>query len=85
MNMFRILSGKVEGRLDRVSAYLITCAWLHNFIIWEDKPFGMPHTSLEEEIEVLDITPHQNAPFGMGYLPVVPNEKFEIFDGISYT
>jgi hypothetical protein len=85
VNMFHLLSGKVEGRLDRMSAYLIACARLHNFIIREDKSFGMPYTSLEDEMEQLDITPHQNAPFGMDYLPVVPNEEFDIFGGISYT
>ena len=32
----------------------------------------------------LEITPHNNVPFGMIYLPNVPNEEFEIYNGISY-
>ena len=52
-------SVKVEGRLDRVSTYVIACARLNNVIIMEDIPFGMPCTSLEEEMEQQEITTHQ--------------------------
>ena len=36
-------------------------------------------------MEKLGITPLKNAPFGMSYLPVVPTDDFEMYDGISYT
>jgi hypothetical protein len=36
---FGILSGKVGGSMERVSAILTACAQLHNFIIKEDGPF----------------------------------------------
>jgi hypothetical protein len=26
------------------------------------------------------ITEHKDAPYGMSYLPVVPNEEFEVYD-----
>ena len=47
MNMFRILSGKIEGRMDRVSVILMACARLHNFLIHEDRPFGGSIQSVE--------------------------------------
>jgi hypothetical protein len=40
VNIFCILSGKIEGRLDRVPPISIACVRLHNYIIQEDKPFG---------------------------------------------
>ena len=45
----------------------------------------LDYASVEEEIEQQDFTPYHNAPIGMFYLPVVPNDKFEIYEGISYT
>ena len=37
VNMFHILSGKIEGRIDRVSATLMACARLHNCILHEER------------------------------------------------
>ena len=85
VNVFQILSGKIKGRLGRVSGILIACARLHNFIIREDRSFGMTGKIVEEEMEQLDITPVPNAPFPISYLPVVPNEEYEVFDRISHT
>jgi hypothetical protein len=36
-------------------------------------------------MEALHITPNSNAPLGMLFLPVVPDEEFEAFPGISRT
>ena len=58
--------------MDRVTAILTACARLHNFIIQQDGPF---------EVLDSDVVPHANAPLGMGYLPVVPDETFEAYDG----
>jgi hypothetical protein len=85
VNMFRILRGKIEGRLDMASAIIIACARLHNFIIQEDKPFRNTFELVQEEMEEYGITAHKDAPYGMSYLPVVPNEDFEEYEGISYT
>jgi len=76
VNKFRILSGKIEGSLDRVTAILTACARLHNYIIQEDGPF---------ETKADDIVAHSSAPLGMGYLPVVPDETFEVYNGVSRT
>jgi hypothetical protein len=57
LNMFCILSGKIEGRMDSVSAILMTCARLHNFILQQERPFGKALVSVKEEMEQLDITP----------------------------
>jgi len=80
VNMFRILSGKYE-----VCAILIARARLHIFIIQHDRPFGYSYASVEEEMDHLCITTHKDAPYGMSFLPVVPNKEFEVYGGISYT
>jgi len=85
VNKFRILSGKIVGSMERVSAILTACARLHNFIIQNDGPFEAVYSSVEEEMESLSITPNPSAPLGMSYLPVVPNEEFVPYSGISYT
>ena len=36
-------------------------------------------------MEQYDIIAHKDAPYGMSYLPVVPDDEFEMYDGISYT
>lgn len=76
VNKFRILNGKIEGSLDRVTAILTACARLHNYIIGEDGPF---------EAKADDVVPHPSAPLGLGYLPVVPDETFEVYNGVSRT
>ena len=70
--------------MDRASAILIACARLHNYIICEDRPFGDTF-ELESIQNEDDIEPHPNAPLGMTYLPVVPNDEFEKFNGVSRT
>jgi hypothetical protein len=37
VSKFRILNGKIEGSLERISSVLLARAWLHNFIICEDE------------------------------------------------
>lgn len=85
VNKFRILSGKVLGSLNRVSAILTACARLHNFIIREDCPSLPLATSVEEEARRHEIKAHPSAPLGMSYLPVVPDEEFEVYPGVSHT
>ena len=81
---FCILSGAIAGSLNRASAILIACACLHNFIIRQVKPFGNIFEHLPDEIDELDgIATHPNAPLGMTYLPVVPNDDFQKYYGIS--
>ena len=52
VNKFRILSGKVGGSMDRVSAVLIACAQLHNFIIREKGQVAieMEYASVEDKM-----------------------------------
>jgi hypothetical protein len=85
VNKFRILSGKINGSIDRVSAILMACVRLHNYIIQEDGPFECNSISVEDEIDRLQITPNTAAPLGMSYLPVVPDENFVSVTGVSYT
>ena len=79
---FGILSGKVGGSVERVSAILIACARLHNFIIREDGPFDCEFSLVMEEYDSYDITPDPAAPLGMSYLPIVPDEEFQAYPGI---
>jgi len=85
-NKFRILKGCVLGSLDRVTSIVMACARLHNYIIAMDGPNDV----LDEVVEggedpEFAIVAHPDAPLGMSYLPVVPNDEWEKFDGISYT
>ncbi|KAL3793421.1 hypothetical protein HJC23_001869 [Cyclotella cryptica] len=89
VNKFRILSGKINGRLSRVSAILTACARLHNYIIQRDGPcdemtVGM---STSEEETFLQIRPDNTAPLGMSYLPTIPDASyiFDTKDGNSHT
>ncbi|KAL7554114.1 hypothetical protein ACHAWF_017515 [Thalassiosira exigua] len=83
---FGILNGKIEGSLDRVTAILTACARLHNFIIQVDGPFDTKdYTSIEAEMDSLEIVANPSAPLGMSYLPVVPDELFEAYQGVSHT
>jgi hypothetical protein len=85
-NKFRILNGTIVGSQDRASSILIACARLHNFIIREDKPFGDNLECFPNDFADLeDVTANPIAPLGMSYLPVVPNEEFHRYDGISRT
>ena len=85
-NKFRILKGCVLGSLDRVTSIVMACARLHNYIIAMDGP----NDTFDEVVEggedaEFSIVPHPDAPLRMSYLPVVPNDEWEKFDGISYT
>ncbi|KAL7506732.1 hypothetical protein ACHAXN_008293 [Cyclotella atomus] len=89
VNKFRILSGKVNGSLDRVLAILNACARLHNFIIQRDGPCDMMTVEMnanEEEMH-LQIRPDIAAPLGMSYLPTIPDDSyvFEMEEGVSQT
>jgi hypothetical protein len=86
VSKFGILSGTIAGPLDRASSILIACARLHNFIVRQDIPFGDIFEHLPDEIDELDvIATHPNAPLGMTYLPVIPNDEFQTYNGISRT
>jgi hypothetical protein len=85
VNKFWILSGKINGSLDRVSRIIMACARLHNFIIQEDHPFDKQFSSAEEEIDALNIVPGPNAPLEMSYLPIVPDDSFEVYPGVSHS
>jgi hypothetical protein len=80
---FGILSGKVGGSMECVSAILTAYARLHNFIIREDGSFEVEFHSVQEEMESLEITPNHDTPLGMSYLHVVPPNEFEAYHGIS--
>jgi hypothetical protein len=89
VNKFRILSGKINGSLSRVSAILSACARLHNYIIQRDGPCDeetVDMTTSDEE-HFLQIRPDNNAPLGMSYLPSVPDDSyiFETEEGDSQT
>jgi hypothetical protein len=86
VNKFCILSGTIVGSQDRASSILIACARLHNYIIREDKPFGDKFEGFPNDVTDLeDVSTSPIAPLGMTYLPVVSNDKFQQFDGISHT
>jgi hypothetical protein len=82
-NKFRILKGRMVGSLDRISAIVMACARLHNFIISVDG--NEDERGCDEVREESTIVKDAVAPFGMAYLPVVPNEEWVPFDGLSYT
>ena len=88
VNKFRILSGKIEGSIDRVSAILTACARLHNFIIQQDGPFDVStndNMALDRDTDDLEIHANPRAPLGMSYLPTIPDESFLAYQGISQT
>ena len=64
---------------------LMACARLHNFIIREDRPFDKHYRTVEEEIDGMNLSPDPNAPLEMSYLPVVRDEIFEVYPGVSHT
>jgi hypothetical protein len=87
VNKFRIFSGKVGESIDTVSIILNAYARPQNFIICDDRPFCMDCilSTVEEEMEALHITPNRDVPLGMSFLPVILDDKFEAFFGISCT
>jgi len=50
VNMFCMLSGRIEESMDRVWATLTTCARLHNFIMSEERLFDMTYASAKDEL-----------------------------------
>ena len=85
VNKFRILNGKVEGPLSRVADILTACARLHNFIIRQDGLVDIPDIDVEDEMGRMDITADPIAPSGMRYLPIIPNDEFHSYPGVSHT
>ena len=83
--MFRILSGKFERRMDRVSAVLMAYTRHHSFIIQEERSFGKASVSVRAEMDQPGITPYKNALFGMRDLPVLPTAEFKIYHSTFYT
>jgi len=63
----------------------MTCAWLHSFIIQEDRQFDKHFCSVEEEIVGMNLSPDPIAPLEMSYLLVVPDKTFEVYPGVSHT
>ena len=84
-NKFWIMKGSIVGSLDRVTAIVMACACLHNYIIMLDGSMDM---SFEENNQDDDgscsIKAHPDAPLGMSYLPVIPGDDWEQYDGMSY-
>ncbi|KAL7485501.1 hypothetical protein ACHAW6_012581 [Cyclotella cf. meneghiniana] len=77
--------GKITGSLDWVARILVACARLHNFIIHGDLPFERDFCSDEEKIDAMNLSPDPMAPCDTSYLPVVSDEMFEVYPGISHT
>eukprot|EP00956_Cyclotella_meneghiniana_P005600 scaffold7209_cov54-Cyclotella_meneghiniana.AAC.1 len=74
VNKFRILSGKINGSLERLSAILTACSRLHNFIIQQD---GLADAEISHDDEnSLEVRANPSAPLGMTYLPTVPDDRF---------
>jgi hypothetical protein len=63
----------------------MACARLHNFIIKEDRPFDKQYCTVEEEFDSMNLLPDPIAPLELSYLPVIPDEIFEVYPGISHT
>jgi len=85
VNKFWILSGKVGGSIDRVLA-ILTC-WPPKFCHPEDRAFHAEYlySTIEEEMDALCVTPNRDAPLGISFFSVNPNEEFETLLGVSCT
>ena len=96
-NKFRILKGCMIGSLDRISAFIMACARIHNFIIRfdgeredsiTDDGDGGADADWDDDTTTTTATLVDDliAPLlGMAYLPVVPNDDWEEIEGMSYT
>lgn len=84
VNKFWILSSKIGGRIDRVSAILTACTWLHNFIkrVCEDIKFKVEHLPLQ--MSGMCITLNSDALLGMLFLPFVPDDECGAFPRVSH-
>jgi hypothetical protein len=92
-NKFRILKGCMIGSLDRISAIVMACARLNNFIIGFN---GVREESVADDRDddrsdddttttTTTFVDDHVALLGMAYLPVVPNDDWEEIEGMSYT
>ncbi|KAL7485511.1 hypothetical protein ACHAW6_011110 [Cyclotella cf. meneghiniana] len=65
----------------------MACARLHNFIINGDQPFEREICSVEEENDPINLLPDPMASLDLDllYLPVVPDEIFLVYPGISHS
>ena len=88
VNKFRILKRPLETKLKKSSKITMACACLHNFVIDEDIPEedsfndnDDSHANAGAEI----IAAPEGAPRGMAYLPTMPEEGFDVMDGVSQT
>ena len=68
---WNILQKKLRHNLSTSSKILQVCAILHNYVLNED--FGEIDVDLCSH-EEHSICPRQNAPFGMSYLPNIPDQ-----------
>lgn len=72
--------------MDNVSATLMAYVMLHKFIIEQDGPFKNTESStIIDRMNKMQITPNTMTPFGMAYLPVIPNESFQDIPCVLYT
>jgi hypothetical protein len=63
----------------------MACTWIHNYIIQQDHQYDKQFSSVEEEIDGINLVSDQIAPLIMSYLSVVPDKTFEIYSGVSHT
>ena len=86
-NKWRILRSRINGKVSNVSKILYVCATLHNFVIENEneEQVGVGevynYQNMPENIDIIGV----NAPNGLEYLPVVPDEELEIIEGYSHT
>ena len=87
VNKFRILKRPLETKLQKSSKVIMACACLHNFVIDEDMPEEEDSFNDSEDANAGAeiIAGPEGAPRGMAYLPTMPEEDFEIMDGVSQT
>ena len=58
---------------------------IHNNIIQQDHLHGKQFSSVEEEIDGMNLVPDPTAPLKMSYLPVAPDKISEVYPGVSHT
>ena len=89
-----ILKKNMGYKLAKTSLILQACTQLHNFVIdWQflQKPLHNNDTEANEEEDDdeddndLQIVSHAVAPSGMQYLPTLPQDYFEVVQGILLT
>ncbi len=63
----------------------MTCAWLYNFIINEDRQSDKHFHTIEKEIDGMNLSADPIAPLEISFLPVIPDKMFEVYPGVSHT